>query len=174
MKNGLINGLLAGIIFSVLYLTVNFIAPKLNFSFIYTSLSFLVIFLFFMIRASNQEETIKKEIYVFGDALIPAMTCYAVASFVYLIFTFMIFKFDPMQVEYAQEARLESIDFWGNLLGNKNGALVEQMEQDQDEVIKQFTSFGTNFINWFVSLIFPGLIIGAIAAKLARKKTTTI
>lgn len=173
MKNGILNGLIAAVILSILYLLVNATSPKLNFTFLYPFISTYAVYLVFMIRAGKQESTADKP-YGFGDALIPAMICYAVASFFIAIFTFMMFNYDPMLIEYATEASMESIESLGKLMGDQDGAMIEQMEDSQEDIIKSFTSFGTYCINWFVSLFFPGLIFGAIAATVAKKKTITI
>jgi len=173
MKHGIINGLIASVILIILYLAINFIYPELNFMFSYAFLSSTIIYFIFMIRASKQEKVSTADSFGFGEALITAMICYATTSLVYTIFTFLMFKFDPMQLEYAQEASLKSIESMANLFGDADGALIEQMEESQEDVFKNFTNWGTHIINWFVSLIFPGLIYGAIAAKIAGTKAVT-
>ncbi len=174
MKYGMTNGLIASAILSTLFLIINFIAPELNYSFIYSFISSTIIYFIFMIRASKKEKISTTGSFGFGEALITTMICYATTSLVYAIFTFLMIKFDPMQIEYAQEASLKSIETIANWFGNADGALIEQMEDSQEEVFNNFNNFGTHIINWFVSLIFPGLIYGAFAATLTGSKNAPI
>lgn len=174
MKNGIQNGLLAAAGFCAIYMITYFVAPRMNFWMSYDWLYTTIISLLFMIRAARQEKNETTGSFTFGEALIPAMITFAVATFVFTSFTLVLFHIDPNQVDLAQEAGIELMESMSQMSGVDEDDFLVQMEEAVEGMKDQTLNIGTNFINWIVALIIPGLIYGAIAAAISRKKEPTV
>ncbi len=171
MKSAIKNGIIGSIVLSVLYLVIYyFIDAKLNFNFVYALVSSYTIYLLFMIRAAIEERKKMGGYLGFGEAFIPAMVCFAVVSLLYLIANFAHIKLDPHAMEISEEATIESMEQFSKFLGLSEESFLEQMDQD-DQDPEDIHSLSTYLLLWFSSLLFPGLLLGVIAAAIVKKKS---
>lgn len=71
----------------------------------------LVIYLFFMIRACRQEKKSAEGTYTFQNALRTAFGVFAIANFIYYIYNYLLFKFDPTLLITQKEAVIQSMEW---------------------------------------------------------------
>jgi len=170
MKSAIKNGIIATIILSVLYFVVYYlIDPKLNFNFLYAIVTSYTVYLIFMIRSAKEERTKMGGSLGFGEAIIPAMVCFMVVSLLYLIVTFVHIKLDPNVMNISEEATIESMEQLSNFLGISDESFLEQMDEEERSP-EEIHNVGTYLVIWFSSLLFPGLLLGIIAAAIVKKK----
>jgi len=170
MNNSIQNGILAGAVLIAIYCGIWAIKPKANFWLsVYFTYS-TVVFLFFMIRTARQQRAEINGQYGFGDALLPAMGAYTIGSLIYTIFVFMTYYFVPSQLDLAMEANLEIMEYIASFSGTDEEELFDQMDMDMKEMQDSMLDIGINLSNWVVSILFPGLLYGVIAAAVSRKK----
>ena len=175
MKNILLNGLLAGVVFIVVYLVFYFIDPSLNFDYtlaiIYTS----IIYLFFLIRAGFQQRKSLGGFLGFGEVFVPSIAIYAIASFIGIIFTFIMMKINPELVELTKESSNRVMKSTMSMMGMSEEQValaIEEANESQDP--NQYTSFGTQLLGWLGTIIFPGLIFVLIASFVTKKKDKSV
>lgn len=169
MKSAIKNGLIAALVLSVLYFIVYYlIDPKLNFRLIYPMVSSAIIYLIFMLRSATEERKKMGGSLGFGEALLSAMACFAIASFLYLVTQFVHLKLDPNIIGISQEAYTESLENFFSFIGESDDEILEELEDlDEDQV--SIYSPSTYLLIWFGNLLFPGLFVGVIAAAIAKK-----
>lgn len=172
MNNSIQNGILAGAVLIAIYCGIWAVKPKANFwlsvYFTYSS----VVFLFFMIRTARQQRAETTGQFGFGEALLPAMGTFIIGSFIYTLFALLIYYFVPSQLDLGIEAGLEIMESLAGLTGGDEDELLDQMDISAEEARKNMLNIGTNLMNWFISIIIPGLLYGVIAAAVSRKNAT--
>ena len=171
MKNILINGLLAGAVLIVVYLVFYYINPRLNFDFTLGIIISTIIYLFFLIRAGFQQRKMLGGFLGFGEVFVPSIAIYALASFMGVIFTFIMIIFNPELVELMKERANQVMESTFGMMGMSEEQIalaIEEANEKQDP--DQFTSLSTTLTGWLITIIFPGLLYALIASLITKKK----
>ncbi len=174
MKNGLTNGLLLAVTSIVLFLVINAVNPPLNFNVLYSGLISMATYLFFMIRAGRQERKNYNNGLGFGEAFIPAFTTFAVATFIFNFFWYIMMKNNPHLVDLAIEGSAGIIDLAGKIFGFDTDEIAIELEEQasSEEIRASLTNFKVFLSNCFTSLFIPGMLYAIIAAFFSKKKVT--
>jgi hypothetical protein len=175
MKNILINSLLAGAASIVVFLVFHFINPSLNFDFILGILISLVIYLFFLIRAGFQKRKNLGGFLGFGEVFVSSIAIYAIASFIAVIFSFIMLKLNPELVELVKESSNSMNESMLSMSGMSEEQIALAIEEANETIDpNQFTSLSTYITGWLVTIIFPGLLYALIASLITKKKDKSV
>jgi len=174
MKNILLNGLLAGIVYIVVVLAIHFINPSLNFNFTVTSIFTAIIYLFFLIRAGFQQRKRLGGFLGFGEVFVPSIAIYAIGSLIGLIFTIIMLTTDPEFAELMRETSKEAMERTLKVTGMSEDQIALEMEKANENQKNDVTSLSTLFVGWLISIIVPGLIYALIASLITKKKDKSI
>ena len=174
MKNILLNGLLAGAVFIVVYLVFYFIDPSLNFDFTLGTIYTTIIYLFFLIRAGFQQRKSLGGFLGFGEVFVSSIAIYAIASFIGVIFMIIMIRLNPELVELTKETSNQFIENTLSMMGQSEEQIALAIEEANERDPNQFTSFGTQLIGWLIGIIFPGFIYALIATLITKKKDKSI
>jgi len=175
MKNILINSLFAGAALIVVYLVFHFINPSLNFDFTLSIIIGTVIYLFFLIRAGFQQRKNLGGFLGFGEVFVPSIAIYAIASFIAMIFSFIMLKLNPELVELLKESSNSMNESMLGMSGMSEEQIALAIEEANEMVDpNQFTSLSTMLIGWLGGIIFPGLLYALIASLITKKKAKSV
>ncbi len=175
MKNILLNGLLAGAVFIVVYLVFYFIDPSLNFDFTLGTIYTTIIYLFFLIRAGFQQRKSLGGFLGFGEVFVRSIAIFAIASFIGVIFMIVMIRLNPELVELMKETSNQLMESMLNMMGQSEEQIalkIEEANESQDP--NQFTSLSTQLIGWLIGIIFPGFIYALIASLITKKKDKSV
>lgn len=175
MKNILINGLLAGAVSIVVYLVFYFINPSLNFNYTLSIIISTIIYLFFLIRAGFQQRKNLGGFLGFGEVFVPSIAIYALASFIGVIFTFIMIILNPELIELVKESANQMMESTLGITGMSEEQIalaIEEANESQDP--DQYTSLGTTLTGWLITIIFPGLLYALIASLITKKKDKSV
>jgi len=171
MKNILINSLLAGTVSIVVYLVFYFINPSLNFDFTLSIIIGTIIYLFFLIRAGFQKRKKLGGFLGFGEVFVSSIAIYTIASFIVVIFSFIMIKLNPELVELVKESSNQMNESMMGMMGMSEEQIALAIEEANEMVDpNQFTLLSTALIGWLVTIIFPGLLYALIASLITKKK----
>ncbi len=164
VKNGIILGV-ASIIFShICYL----IDPKMMLN----GVSFLGFFIviYFMYRSAVEEKRMNEDLLSFGEALKVTFLTYIIGNLIGSIYIYLMFNFfDPALHDVMKEVSIDNAEFFVKLLGGE-----DQLDQVHDQIESQDIqmSFSMVFLEYLVSLIFPGFVLSLIIAAITKKANT--
>ena len=170
MKNTLINSGLAAFVLIVIFLIMNAINPKLNFAFTINLVISSVVYLFFLIRAGFHNRKNKGGYLGFGEAFINALSIYALVSFLFSIFFFIMLNINPELMKIAETSYLEMMESGMRMTGLSEEQIALQMEQQGTLDMEKALSWSSSIMGWFGSLIFPGMIYVLITTFITKKK----
>ena len=175
MRYILLNGLMAGAVFIVVYLVFYFIDPSLNFDFTLGIIISTIIYLFFLIRAGFQQRKSLGGFLGFGEVFVPSIAIYTIASFIGVIFAFIMLKLDPELLELMKESSGQILESMLSMMGQSEEQIalaVEEANEKQD--FNQSTLLSTTLLGWLIGIIFPGLIYALLATLITKKKDKSV
>jgi hypothetical protein len=161
VKNGIFLGV-ASTLFSHICYMIN---PKMMLNGV-AFLGFLI-YIFFMYRSAVEERSKNEGLLSFGEALKVTFITYIIGSFVSTIYMYLMFNvIDPGLYDVMKEINMDNAEFFTKLLGGE-----DQLDQVQDQIENQTItmSFSMLFLNFLVSLIFPGFVFSLIISALTKK-----
>ncbi|MDF1695583.1 MAG: DUF4199 domain-containing protein [Saprospiraceae bacterium] len=164
VKNGLFLGLASTVYSHVSYM----INPKM----LLTGVAYLafIITIYFMYRAAAQERKLNEGILSFGEALKVTFLTYTIGGLIGAIYIYLMFNvIDPSLNDVMREVSVEQAESVAKFLGAE-----DQLDSLPDEMEKQNIqmSFSMVFLNYLVSLIFPGFIFALVISAITKKENT--
>jgi len=161
VKNGILLGA-ASIIFSLVCYIIN---PK----WMLNGVAFLgfIIIIYFMYRSAAEERKSNEGYLSFGEALKVTFLTYIIGNLLISIFTYLMFNLiDPSLNDVMREVSIESAEFFMSLVGGE-----DQVDQVYDQMESQNVqmTFSMVFLNYLVSLIFPGFVFALIISAIMKK-----
>ena len=164
-SNAIKYGVISGIVSIIFSMALYFINPKMMFG----GLAYLgmLIPVFFMWKASNDEKKINEGYLPFGEALIISFIVVAIALLISSIFTYILINFiDPSLVDVIKEISIEAAEKVAGIFGADEDSLDEMRDQMDEQDLRP-TIFTTLF-NYLGSLVV-GFIIALIVAAIVKK-----
>ena len=175
MKNILSNGLLAGAVFIVVYLIFHFINPSLNYDFTSNIVVTSIIYLFFLIRAGFQQRKNLDGFLSFGEVFVSSIAIYAIASFIGILFPFIMILINPELLEIVQESSNQAMESTMRMMGVSEDQIILAIEEaNEQQETNQMNLAVATLISWLISIIFPGTIYVLIASLITKKKGENI
>lgn len=162
VKNGLFLAI-ASIIFSHVCYMIN---PKM----LLTGVAYLsfIITIFFMYRAAAEEKKLNEGFLSFSESLKVTFLTYTIGGLFGAIYIYLMFNvFDTSLNDVMREVSIEQAESLAELFGAEDEleSLPDQMEQQNIQM-----SFSMVFLNYLVSLIFPGFIFALVISAITKKE----
>lgn len=164
VKNGIYLGI-ASIVFSHVCYLIN---PKMLLNGV-AFLGFLII-IFFMYRSAVEERRLNEGMLSFGEALKVTFITFIIGSLISSIYVYLMFNhIDTSLNEVMKEVSLDNAETIANLMGTE-----DQIELMHDQIESQNIqmSFSMIFLNYLVSLIFPGFVFALVISAITKKVNT--
>ena len=164
VKNGIYLGI-ASIVFSHVCYLIN---PKMLLNGV-AFLGFLII-IFFMYRSAVEERRLNEGMLSFGEALKVTFITFIIGSLISSIYVYLMFNhIDTSLNEVMKEVSLDNAETIANLMGTE-----DQIELMHDQIESQNIqmSFSMIFLNYLVSLIFPGFVFALVISAVTKKVNT--
>lgn len=175
MKNILVNSVLAAAVSIVVFLILYFIDPSLNFNYALSLPIGLVIYLFFMIRAGFQKRKKSGDFIGFGEVFVSSIAIYSIASFIALIFFFIMINFDPELMELMKESSNRINESMFKMIGMSDEQIALAIEEANEKMdSNQVSTTSTMLVGWLSGIIFPGLLYALITSLIVKKKDKNI
>ena len=175
MKNILINSLLAGVVMITVSLVFHFIKPSLNFNFMLSILTSLIIYLFFLIRAGLQQRKRLGGFIGFGEVFVSSIAIYTIVSFIAVTFSYILIKLNPELVEFMKESSNQMNESVMGMTGMSKEQIELAIEEANETVDpNQFNSISISLMGWLGGVIFPGLLYALIASLITKKKDKSL
>ncbi len=169
MKNGLINGLLAGLVSVVLFFIFNAIDPKLNFSMTYGLLASTVIYMIFMIRAGFQERKDMGGYLKFGEAFLITLVTFAIGSLINNVFLYIMMGLNPELLEVAMQTTMEATESTLRMAGMSEDQIALALEEQENNLdAAKVYSLKNIFVSYLSGFVL-GLIYILIASVITKK-----
>jgi len=169
MKIILKNSLFAAIVFSIMYVILYFIDPRLNFDFNISVITMTIVYMFFMYRAAKQEKERLEGSLKFGEAFLASYSTFALASFISIFFTFLVFKLDPSMIDIVNEENIKNAESMWRMAGMSEEEIALNLENQSDGMFNNM-SIGTLIIGWLGNIVSFGLIFALIISFIAKDK----
>ena len=162
VKNGIILGV-ASIIFAHVCYMIN---PR----WLLTGIAYLsiLITIYFMYRSAIEERRQNEGFLSFGDALKSTFLTFVIGSLFGAIYFYLMFNvIDPSLNDVMREISLEQGEMVAKFLGAE-----EQLANLPDELENQNIqmNFSLIFMQYLVSLIFPGFILALVISAVTKKE----
>jgi len=158
VKWGLIGGIGSIMLTLVLYL----IDPPM----IFGSAAWLgfAIYIATMYMAGNDQKKLQGGYIAWGEALKPTFLTYVLATALYFIFHFILFKFiDPSLLDVQKEVAMQSLEGWADFIGEEGmEAAIQGIEESTNMTVS------TQTFGWAFNLIF-GFFFGAIISAILKR-----
>ena len=167
LKNpGVKNGIFAGITI----LVFSHVCYMINKTQIITGLAYIsyLIPLYFMYRGAQEEKYKNEGILSFGEALKVSFLIFVICFFFYHVYTYLIFNvIDPSMIDVMKEVSINQAEMIGEFFG-----IQDQLEDLPEAIEEQVFAmdFKIIFMNYLVSLIFPGFIYALIMASVTKRE----
>lgn len=172
MKNGLIFGVAGGIIYVLWFVVFGGIFPNL----IYAALpamgiSYTLVTILMFLACRKEQAVLDGSIH-FGEAFLVCLATYAFYSLVNNVLVKIYLEFSPTAMatflEYAKESSIAILE----MTNMPEDMIFEEMEK-WEEGKEEMLGWKKMFINYAITLIFPGallaLIIAGIKSKLSKQ-----
>lgn len=169
MKNsGVSNGILAGVIVMILTLILYFVNKELVVS-MAAGWFLMLVYAAFMLKAGLDERAKNGGFISFGNALVPMLITYLIATFIATVFNFVLFNYiDSSLLDLQLEVAIEGVEKMRGFLGDEGAdAAVAAIEEKGIS-----TGPLQSLLGWLGSLLFPGLlflIYGLIVSAIIKK-----
>jgi len=169
MKNsGISNGILAGVVIIILTLILYFINKELVVS-MSVGWFMMLVYAAFMLKAGLDSKAQKGGFISFGDALVPMLITYVIATFIANAFNFVLFNYiDSSLVDLQLEVAIEGIEKMRGFIGEEGADTAIEAIEEKGISVGPLQSL----LGWLGSLLFPGilflfyaLIVSAIIKK---------
>ncbi len=162
-------GLLYGGASIAIYLVLWLVNPRLIMDMgIGTALSFglPIVFMYLSIKATRDQQ---EGLISFGEAIKSSFITYVIGSLMGIIFTYILYNMiDPSLLELQKEVAVETAEKMMSMLGQDNEEMLEEMREEMAEQSDQL-GMGQLMMGWFISLLFPGLMLSLIMSAILKK-----
>ena len=173
MKNGLIYGLIAGVLYMIWVIIGGNIFPNLIYGSIPVMIISSIVVIIFMALACQKEKTALDGSIQFGEAFLTCLMTYLVFNIVYGIgFKFYV-DLSPTAMGTFLETTKQSTGDMLTMLGTPEDEVYKAME-DLDETLPLLFTWKNTLLGIFGGLVFPGGLLALIIAAITSKfpKTT--
>lgn len=163
---GVKNGLFLAVAYIIFTQVCYFIDPKSIFNF-YQYIGFFIT-VFFVYRSAIDEKQLNEGVLTFSDALKVTFLCYAIGNVIWSIYYYLLINvFDPSLNDVAREVSLELAEGMLSAMGTE-----DQIDNLSDQLDEQnlTMSFPMIFMNYLVSLIFPGFVLALIVSAITKNE----
>lgn len=174
MKNGLIYGFIAGILYMAWVILFNGTFPNLIFASFQSIGITSLLAIIFMLIACQKEKAKLDGMIRFGEAFLVCLTTYAIFSLIYSIgFKFFVENSPDVMATFLETSK-KSTENILTKLGTPEDQIFESLETMETTLENAFT-WPATLINYVTSIIFPGallaLITAGITSKLSKKNS---
>jgi len=168
MKNGLIFGSLAG----VLYMVWVIIGGKFFPNFVYGSISGIItsslVIVLFMVIACQREKSLLDGSIRFGEGFLVCMVTFAIFNLIYAIGFKIYLQATPSAMTTFMEVTKASTADLLAKMGTPEDQIFQSMEELESTFSNIFT-WKTTLLNCVGGLIFPGALLALITAAISSK-----
>ena len=164
-NNGVKHGIILGVASIIFTHVCYMIDPKMMLN----GVAYLGVFItiYVMYRSAVEERRKNEGLLSFAEALKVTFLTYVIGSLLVAVYTYLMFNvFDTGLHDVAQEVTLDTAQFFAKLSGNE-----DQLGLMQDEIDSQNMqmSFSLIFLDFLVSLIFPGFVFSLVISAITKK-----
>lgn len=172
MKKILLNGLILGVTLIVIYLVLHFIEPRLNYDFTIGIVYSTIVSIFFLVRAGFQQRKSLGGYLGFSEVFVASLAIFAIGSFIIVLFTTLMIKFNPELLELMREMSNKTMASTMRMMDKSPGEIALAIEE-ANENGPQFT-LSTQLVSWIIGIILPGCIYALITSLITKKKKSNI
>jgi len=174
MKNGLIYGLIAGLLYMAWVILGGKLFPNLIYGSIPSITISSLLILVFMILACQKEKAALDGSIRFGEGFLVCMAAYAAFNFVYAIGFKIYMDFTPSALATFIDITKASTEDLLTKMGAPEDQIFKSLEELDQNLTEMFT-WKTTLLNFVAGLIIPGAILSLITAAISSKfsKTTS-
>jgi len=161
-------GVKNGIFLAIAYIIFTHVCYLINPKTIFNFFQYLAFFLsvFFVYRSAIEEKGRNEGLITFSEALKVTFLTYAIGGVIWAIYYYLLINvFDPSLNDVAREVTLELTEGMVDMMGAD-----DQLDNIEDQLDEQnmTMSFPIIFMNYLVSLIFPGFILALIISAITK------
>ncbi len=173
MKNGLIYGTIAGILYMLWVVLGSGIFPYLVFGSLPVMGITAILSITSMMLACQKEKALLDGSIRFGEAFVVGLSVYFAFNFIYAIGFKLFLEYAPSAMANFLEVSKTSTADLLRKMGTNEDEIFQAIENLEETLMSMFT-WKTTILNLIIGVIFPGalyaLITGGITSKLSKKQ----
>lgn len=161
-------GVRNGLFLAIAYIVFTHISYLINPKSIFNFFQYLAFFItvFFVYRSAVEEKRRNEGMITFSEALKVTFLTYAIGGVIWAIYYYLLINvIDPSLNDVAREVTLELTEGMVDMMGAEDQ--LDGLEDQLDEQNMTMT-FPLIFMNYLVSLIFPGFILALIISAIIK------
>lgn len=168
MKNGLIYGTIAGILYLLWVILGSGTFPYLVFGSLPVIAFTAVLSIIFMILACQKEKALLDGSIQFGEAFLVCLSVYFAFNLIYGIgFKFFIDYTPSAMASFLEVSKTSTADLLRKL-GKNEDEIFQAVESMEKSILSMF-SWKTTILNLIIGVIFPGALYALITAGITSK-----
>ena len=162
-------GVKNGVFLAISYIAFTQICYHVNPKSIFNFFQYLAFFLsvFFVYKSAIEEKRRNEGLITFSEALKVTFLTYAIGGVLWAIYYYLLINvIDTSLNDVAREVTLELTEGMVDMMGGE----ADQLDNLEDQLDEQnmTMSFPIIFMNYLVSLIFPGFILALIISAITK------